>query len=567
MNDCLLLRLLTPVHDSISQLRRHILWLLLIRVTFFTLLIGVTVLLASMGTPVLLPPPTITVAFLAILFIFSIGSAALLPKTPLSIQRFGLLQLLCDGLFAALLIYGTGCSQSIFTPVLILPVIAGGLIMNRMGGLMAAAAATLFYGGVLALEQVRALPRGLLEVGFIPLDDPLRAANLFAVYGTTFFVTAVVAGTLAARLRKTEEALNRTSYEFDRLSQLYKQIFDDISTGIITVDDEGRVTSCNAAAGKITGFPPAELTGRLLADTLPALDLKAEITVRQVIDLKRKDGRTIRAGYSLSSLNLPPNPGEDNPSCNDCKIITLQDISSIEKMEQRVREAEKMAAIGELSASVAHDFRNPLAAISGSAQLLAMEEGNSPETIRSLSTIILRESQRMARTITDFLQFARPAAVQAEWFDVKRLLREAIEGSSVPSEMLEEDRITITCQDNLDAYGDRQLLHTALIHLLDNAVVFLPEKQGRIEILAREEEHEGHMALLLEVRDNGPGISREIRSRVIRPFFSTRENGTGLGLAIVHQIMEQHGGSLEIGSGPERGCRIRMLLPLPASGS
>jgi two-component system sensor histidine kinase PilS (NtrC family) len=170
-----------PLLSSNDQLRHHILWLLLIRIIFFTLLIGVTVLLGSLGTPVILPSDSMIMAFIAILFILSIGSASVAQKPGLNLRRFGLVQILFDTIFAALLVYGTGCSQSIFTPVFILPVIAGGLIMSRKGGLVAAASATILYGSTLVLEYLNMLPSNMALAQYQPTHDPLKAANLFAV--------------------------------------------------------------------------------------------------------------------------------------------------------------------------------------------------------------------------------------------------------------------------------------------------------------------------------------------------------------------------------------------------
>ncbi len=554
---------LTPVYDNNKQLRHHILWLLLIRVIFFALLIGITAVLDLLGTQVLLPPPAVTLAFLAVLFIFSIGSAALLQKDDLRLRRFGLIQFLSDTIFAALLVYGTGCSQSIFTPVFILPVIAGGLIMYRIGGLMSAAAATILYGLVLFMEYAGVLPDYMAEIGYVTFHDVLKATNLFAVYGATFFLTAFLSGTLAARLRTTEEALNRTSLEFDRLTLLYKQIFEDISTGIITVDDAGAITSYNTAAGRITGYPPGQVIGRPIEDHFPSLHLE-KMSVRQVVDLKKKDGSMIRAGYSFSRLNLPPDPERADVACNNCKVITLQDISTIEKMEKRIREAEKMAAIGELSASIAHDFRNPLAAISGCAQLLALEEGDQESTGKSLSTIILRESNRMAKTITDFLQFARPAAIQEEWFDLQRLVIESITAEQALHERYLKGLIATDIPENLDGFGDRQQLQTVLTHLLENSLTFSPEENGPITVSAREDNGNGTNGIRIEVKDQGPGIDSATRDKIFQPFFSTRESGTGLGLAITRQIIENHHGEVTVISHPGDGCAIQILLPLPS---
>ena len=551
-----------PPLSSNDQLHQHILWLLLIRIIFFTLLIGITVLLGSLGTPVILPPEILIVAFIAILFIISIGSAAIAHKPGLNLRRFGLLQILFDTIFAALLVYGTGCSQSIFTPVFILPVIAGGLIMSRKGGLVAAASATLLYGATLILEYYDLVPKGMSLFGFVPSQDPLRAANLFAVYGTTFFVTGLLSGTLAARLQTTEEALSQTSFEFDRLSRLYKQIFDDISTGIITTDENECITSCNAAASRITGYDPEAITGRPLDEVIPGLELD-KATSRQVMDLQKKDGTMVRVGYSFSRLNLPDDPTSHRED-NHCKIITLQDISKIEAMEKRVREAEKMAAIGEMAASIAHDFRNPLAAISGSAQLLAQEEENWQGPGKMLSTIIYRESKRMARTISEFLQFARPAQLQAEWFSLDRVVEEAIASSDRLRDALARKKISVTMQEKTDAFGDRQQLQTILVHLLENGLIFSQQQDSGVQLQATEIEQGAENWLCIEITDQGQGMEPAVRDKMFQPFFTTREQGTGLGLAIVNQIVELHKGRIEVESSPGKGCTIRIYLPLPS---
>ncbi len=552
-----------PRMDNNDQLRHHILWLLLIRVIFFTLLIGITVLLGSLGTPVILPSDVTILAFLAILFIFSIGSSAILQKQNLNLKRFGKIQFIGDAFFAALLVYGTGCSQSIFTPVFILPVIAGGLIMCRKGGLMAAAAATLFYGTVLILEYHSIVPAYMTAGGWLPGHDLLKAANLFAIYGITFFITALLGGTLAAKLKTTEEALSKTSIEFDKLSQLYKQIFDDIATGIITVDEQGNITSYNAAAGRITGYTGKDAVGKSITRLFPNLQLERK-TSRQVIDLQKKDGTMIRAGYSFSRLNLPPDPTTESSGQDHCKVITLQDISTVERMEKRMRKAEKMAAIGELSASIAHDFRNPLAAISGSAQLLVMENEDKDDADKSLSKIIYREAGRMATTITEFLQFARPAPMHAEWFALQRIAEEAINSSTIIQAACEEGAIQIKIPDNTDVYGDRQQLQTVLVHLLENALIFSEPNKKYVRMQAEEEERDGASVLYLAVIDQGCGITPEIREKMFEPFYSTRENGTGLGLAIVRQIVELHNGTIEVESTPGNGCTLRVILPLPS---
>ncbi|WP_457574561.1 two-component system sensor histidine kinase NtrB [Desulfolithobacter sp.] len=549
----------SPVKETREQLRQHILWFLLIRIVLFTLLLGTTLTLQSQGHELIMPPTRYVLAFISIVFIYTIGSAAILQRKELSLVRFGTMQLLSDTFFAALVIYGTGCSQSIFTPVFILPIIAGGLILYRISSLITAATATLLLGVILLAEYLGYVPSYYGHTVYQPVSSLVIDTNIFAVYGTTFFVTALLSSMLATRLRTTQEALSETSLQLDRLSLLYKQIFDDINTGIITVDRRDRITSANRAAQRITGFTPREIIGLSFATVFPTLQL--ESSGRHVADLRRRDGNMIRVGYNFSSLHMPADTGES--PCTDCKVITLQDISKIEEMERQMREAEKMAAIGELSASIAHDFRNPLAAISGSAQILSMEADESDNsTIRTLASIIERESARMARTINEFLQFARPAPLQYEWFNLGNLVRECVEHLQQSSDDQGAWRIELEIPEHLDGWGDRQQIQCVLLHLMENSCAASNETREPIVVRAGEEEGK---KIWFEVADQGSGVDPEIRERIFEPFFTTRENGTGLGLAIVRHIAENHGGGVEINSSPGRGCTVRIFLPLPES--
>jgi two-component system sensor histidine kinase PilS (NtrC family) len=560
----LIARALTPVADSEQETRRHILWWILIRVFLFTLLITITTILRGKGPTVILPPLPVTTAFLLGLYGFSIGSAFLLQKKRWSARRFGMLQLFADTVFMTLLVYATGCSQSVFTPILILPVVAGGLILYRIGGLFLAATTTLLYGAVLGCERFGWVP-GYFFAASYKTPDIFAGTNLFAIYGLIFFLAALLSGQLARRLRFTEEKLSKTALEYDRLSILYKQIFDDISTGIITTDQGNFITSYNQAAERITEFPREKILGQPFNRCFPAIVLQ-ESQGRAVGDFQKNDGSLIRIGYSFSYLNMPVAGGVEDRQAQ-WKVITLQDISQIERMEQQVREAEKMAAIGELSASIAHDFRNPLAAISGSAQILAMEQTNiaalDPATFKTLLGIILRESDRMAKTITDFLQFARPAPIQPEWFDLSSLVDEVIAKLSAGSNAVVAARIGKEIDAHLDCWADRQQVQTILMHLLENALVAVSATQGLIVIASQEIHNNDQEALCIEVRDQGQGIPPDLREKVFTPFFSNRADGTGLGLAIVRQIVENHRGRIEIDGNASFGCIIRVSLPLP----
>ena len=558
-----ILKNIQPVTDSDEQLRHHILWFIFIRVILYTLLLGITILLQSRERQVILPPLFFILTFLVSVYGYSIGSALILHKKNLRIRRFGLIQLLSDTLFIALLVYATGCSQSIFTSVFILPTIAGGLILYRVGGLIPASASTLLYGSVLTLEYLRIIPSYFLDFRYNVVEDFQVSMNIFAVFGLTLFLIAILSSIIAVRLRTTEDALSQTELKFDRLLLLYKQIFDNIVTGIITLDDNGGITSFNPAASGITGYSPDEVSGRKLSDIFP--QIQTENQNRHVTNFKVKDGNMIRLGYSCSELRMSSSkPLLNEPTYTNCKVITLQDISQIEKMEQQVRNAEKMAAIGKMSASVAHDFRNPLAAISGSAQLLSMEinetDNNRNSTQNDLMNIILRESDRMARTITDFLHYARPVTLDLEWFNLKSLADETGETISNNADGCD---INVTIPEDVDIFCDKQQIQIALTHLLKNSCHASQQTTEPVEITAGLATDNNREYIIVEVIDKGVGIDPAIRDRLFEPFFTTREDTAGLGLVIVQQVIASHKGKLEIISQPGQGCTVRMRLPMP----
>ncbi|WP_446008943.1 two-component system sensor histidine kinase NtrB [Candidatus Electrothrix sp.] len=566
-----LIRELTPVQDSSEQLRRHLGWMIMTRVMLFTLLIAVTVVLQHLGRDVILPPSSVTMAFLSVVFIYSIGSTGLLQTRKKHLPRFGLIQVLSDTVFSALLVLGTGCSQSIFRPIFIFPVLVGGLNLNRIGSLLAATASSLLYGAILLSEYFEYIPPFYSHTNYIPPDHFLDVLNKFAVYVVVFYVIGVSSSIVAARLRTTEEALTRTSVQFDRLNLLYKQIFDDINTGIITVDGRHLVTSCNIAFEKITGFSAGKIIGLPFDSFFPAVILEENDESKQTVDLIRHDGRSIRVRFTLAQLNLPSDP-EALYEQEDarCKVITMQDISLLEKMEQQVRDSEKMATIGELSGAVAHDFRNPLAAISGSAQILhvhileRLKESDDPiiSTNRHLIDIILRETDRMEKTINDFLQFSHPKELEPEWFNLKRVVLEAVRQIQGKKSRYPGCTIQTDIPEHLDCWGDRQQVQIMLVHLLQNSCFASKDCIEPVLVQVRDAQ-EDSSTLCIAVIDKGTGFTDTIRKKAFIPFFSTREDSAGLGLAIVQQFVEQHSGVVDLLE-PEEGSIVEIRLPLPA---
>ena len=552
-------------------LRGQLQWLLFLRIVFYTLLLGVSFFLGSADFNTIMLPNDLLILLILSVYLTTIGSAILLSGMQSRLRAFALCQNLLDTLFASLLIYFTGASQSIFSTVFFFPIISGGLITPRKGGLIAAAAATLQYGVILGLEFSHHYPDYFSFYNFTPIHSINLILEHFSVKGLTFFLAALLSAIFGSRLKKTETALSNTIRSYDKLTILYKQIFDNINTGIITLSEDDIISSANEATGHITGYPPALLVGKKMADLFPALRLSDEAS-RLSDDFTKNDGTQIRLGYSVSRLpqsGIPlPDQGEAQVLGENKKLVTLRNIGEIEKLEHQLRQREKMAAIGMMSAGIAHDFRNPLTAISGSAQVLAAEfstvESEESQSNYELATIIVRESNRLIATIADFLKFARPEHATKTWFSLGSCLNEVLQVCKANPSWPVTCRIAMQFDANLDVWADERQLFTVFSHLINNAVVQCPTGQEKIKITAREQEDaDGQVNIVIEIGDNGPGIPVHLREKVFEPFYTSRADGTGLGLAIVRQTIYEHQGIIEIGSCEPCGTRFTIQLPLP----
>lgn len=539
-----------------DHLKKQIQRLLFFRVLFLSLLLGISLFLQTEERQIFLPPLQHIAYFILGLYLLTIASALMLRRIR-CYDRFGYLQIFLDSILVTLLVFFTGGSQSVFLVVYFFPIVMGAFMLFHRGGLLFAAVCTLFYGALLVLEYYGIASRFPLQE-----DSPLLSFNVvlhyFSIHGLTFFLVAILSAMLSVRLQKTEAELFRAVHDYDRLFFLYKQIFADINTGIITVDELNRITSFNHAAEIITGFSVTEMTGRDINEKFSDLKPVATEAERPVISIVRKDGKVIPLGYSWARLNMPDRR-------ENCRVYTLQDLSRIREMEARVQQAEKMATIGEMAAGIAHELRNPLAAISGAAQLLHKDVRDEPVN-RRLFNIIIRECDRLEQTVADFLLFSKPVTPEKEWFSLAECAREALEILRQNPKWNPPPAVLVDIPDYLGCWADPQLVRQVFLNLVGNSInACRNNEQARIGISGRESNASDQGAGFVEfqVEDNGHGIDEKLRDRIFIPFFTTRENGTGLGLAIVRQIVESHGGSITAGNRAEGGAVFTVRLPLP----
>jgi two-component system sensor histidine kinase PilS (NtrC family) len=562
------LTLLDRARNTINTdqlLRNQLLWLFLLRMILYTLLLAISYIFQSSAFDVIVLPSHLLILLLLIVYLTTIFSAFWLLIYQGSLRKFGFAQTIMDSCFVALLVFFSGSSSSIFSSVFFFPIIAGGLILPSKGGLVAAAAATLLYGTILFLETYGLYPSYISEYMFFSSHSPLVNLNNFAVHGLTFFLAAILSAMFGKRLLKTENALSDSIKNFDRLAILYKQIFDNISTGIVTIDGHGIISSANVAVEKIVGPNKAQtLIGKKLSAVFPNIEL-SEANHRLTTDFLKDDGSKVRIGYAYMIIQDSERDRKESEPPH--KIITLRDISEIEKLEQQVRQAEKLAAIGMMSASIAHDFRNPLTAISGCAQVLAREfssEGKKGYANFELTNIIQREANRLISTIADFLRFSRPEHCRCNWFSLRSCLEEVLQVLKADPAWPATAQIVLDFRGTIDIWADEKQMFTVFNHFIQNGLAFCPAGKECIAIKAQEIKTTDHSdAIEISFRDNGPGVDESKREQIFEPFFTTRTDGTGLGLAIVKQTIEEHHGTITVQNGETGGGIFTIIVPLP----
>jgi len=545
-----------PVEDqkTAARFKKHLQWMLFLRVVILTLILGINVLLQSTEQNIITPPLYYVIVFVVGVYLFTICSAVIL-RTARRYSTFAYVQILTDVFLVSILLYYSGGSQSIFSILYLFPIIVGGIILSRRGGLAAAAAATIGYGIILLAEYFGYHPDFFADYWYRPLRDMRSVMNFFSIHGLTFFITAILSSLLSERLRKTEKELISTTLKYDQLSVLYKKVFDDIPSGIIVLNQK-RIISFNPASENITGFRANDIVGKDINLPFPNLRLDADMNFRSEVLITRKDRKNITIGYSTARLNMP---GTED----DFQIVTLQDLSQTKQMEKKMMQAEKMATVGEMSAGIAHELRNPLAAITGAAEIIDASGDIKPHN-QGLMNIITRECNRLQTSINDFLTFSKPLEPEKEWVPLLPLVEEIILLLRHTRDWPESCESIVDIPEQADCWADPQQIRQLLLNLLHNSCMSLRNEADEIRVTAGETTDDtGAEKSVITISDNGIGIPDLIIYKIYDPFFTTRENGTGLGLSIAKQIVDTHGGEITVTSKKNQGTTTEIWLPLP----
>jgi two-component system sensor histidine kinase PilS (NtrC family) len=547
-----------------TDLRRRVAWLIAVRAFIGTILLGSAILI-QIRNPGLFPGDSF---FFLIALIYALTCAYAMTLPLVDRHRWLVdLQLAGDALIVSAFIYFTGGITSYFTTLYVLPVVAASTVQFRRGGLLVATLSTLLYVGLVLAQYLTAA--GLLDLWLAPTFGPLPSRSVaqytvaLNVFG--FMAVALLAGSLANSLRSAGARLEQASSEIAGLQALNQHVIDSLPSGLATADPSQRILTFNRAAETITGLRFQSVVGRPIGDVLqlaPGVMTGLDESLREgqgprrhEFRFRRDDGRgELEIGLTATHLQTPGGRAGF--------LFTFQDVTSIKKLERDHAIQQRLAAVGEMAAGIAHEIRNPLASMSGSIQILRQELSLNSEQ-EQLMDIVLRESERLNTTIRSFLAYARPQRFHITRHDVRRALNDTALLLRNSAEVHDGHVIDVDLPTaELWYEADEGQIKQIVWNLATNGLRAMP-RGGRLQLSAAvESSSEG---VVLMVRDEGIGIPADELEGLFQPFHGTFAKGSGLGLAIVHRIVSDYNGEIQVSSQPGNGTTVSVRLPARAA--
>jgi two-component system sensor histidine kinase PilS (NtrC family) len=545
-----------------QSLRRKLLWLIGGRAAVVTLLLGSAILI-QIKSPGSWP---IDPYFFLIGLTYALTVVYIGLLRPAEQHRWIVdVQLALDAIIVSALVHLNGGVSSYFSSLYTLPIIAASTIQSRRSGVMVGVLSSVMYAGLVVAQYT-----GMPALPFMtePALLPDRRVGTFIVGMNIFGFMAVAAlsGYLAERLRRTGAALEHASNQLAGLQAFSEHVISSLTSGLATADMEGRVLSFNIAAETITGVPAARAVH---AHASEVLQLPSAFNTlfgpREQRDAHPRlprmeylftcaDGRRIEMGISTAILMTPK--GEVG------FVFTFQDVTEARRQEREARIQQRLAAVGEMAAGIAHEIRNPLASMSGSIQILRQELPLSEEQSQ-LMDIVLRESERLNETIRSFLAYARPQRNAAVKFDVRKVLSETAALLENSAELHQKHEIRLDVPSGpVICLADEAQVRQIVWNLATNGLRAMPGG-GELTLSAVDDDPSDHPGFVtLAVSDEGIGIAPEELDGILQPFRGGFGRGTGLGLSIVHRIVSDYGGELQVTSQPGEGTTVKVRLPV-----
>lgn len=538
----------SATEDESRGRSRRLEWLIGGRIVVTTLFLGGTLLFGiAQGHAFDDVTPRILIALIAATYAVSIGFALELDRP----ERHGGLsnaQIAWDLALTTGLVYVSGGLASVFTFLYGVVVLLAALTVGPRAALHTtlAAAALVVLGGLPLASGW--LPQPADQPAFRYLLGAEDAGLLLMANVVGLTLVGVLSSSLARRLHLAGGALRRATASATEMAMLNDDIVRSLESGLLTTDLEGRVRTVNRAGAAMFGEPARALLGRPVAELLPVTGPPPTSTSgdRGEGTSRRADGTPFPVGFTHSRV-LDAN---GDPMGH---LYSYQDLTEVEELRAQAERAERLAALGRLAAGLAHEIRNPLSSIRGSVELVRETAGLGAEEKRLLA-IVRGEVERLNELVGTMLQVGRPRAPDRRPTDLAELAREVVDvAARAPA--APRVALALDASPTPPADVDRDQIRQVLWNLLKNAAQVSP-RDGKVQVRV----HGAGDRVILEVEDEGPGLEEDEVGVVFDTFYSRRPQGIGLGLALVKQIVEAHGGTVEVDSRPGTGATFRVCL-------
>jgi two-component system sensor histidine kinase PilS (NtrC family) len=476
------------------------------------------------------------------------------------------LQIYADLVIITAIVHVTGDLDSNYFSLYLVAIILASILLPRSQAFLVAGVSFILMGLLLEMAYLPTLypnfvwRHSLLNILATTSPTPVDLGTLQVKIGVSlfgFFAVAYLSSFLADSLRKTGAELRDKSGQVASLQAINENIIRSMRDGLITTDLEGTITDLNPAGEAILGRSRPAMAGRRIVSVFPDAKLPDPFAERVTPDFARAEinywnsqGKKRILGLSASPLIVPE---IGTVGC----VYTVQDLTMAKKLEAEYRTKDRMATLGRLSAGIAHEIRNPLASIAGSAKVLqSLVDGDEDQ--RKLIGIVSQESERLNKLVSDFLLYSREQRFEFRELDVVALLEETVllltHNPNFPPSLKVEKKFP---GHAARLVADADKLRQVFWNLCDNAV----KAMGERGVLTLEVRDSGGEELQVIFSDTGMGFYPAQMEKLFEPFQSGFRNGTGLGLAIVYQIIRGHGGNIRVDSAPNQGTRFTMTIP------
>ncbi|MFA6033198.1 MAG: ATP-binding protein [Myxococcota bacterium] len=527
-------------------LKDRLVGVMLFRVVAISVFLGATILRSVHNGVTFLHAERSYVAIIIFTYVASLGYALLLRNWG-NFKLQGIIQLFVDLLLATVVCHLTGHVESQFVVLYPFMVIIAAILFYRPGAFIAASVGSVAIA-LLSIDMhfpflpdLPGMARNTSEL------DPIQTIYVSFVNIFALFMIASLSSYLAQKVLNQGRRLERTEASLLDLAELYGAIVRSIPTGVVTLDALGRITFINRPGCGILERTPEGMVGRTVGEVIPEFLTGGG-------DGKEFGIRTGEGKVKLISVRSADL--YDHLKMLVGSVLVFEDITAYRAMEEVVNRSERLVALGKVAASLAHEIRNPLAAITGSVELLG--SGASLDDSAVLMKIVTGESMRLNDLIEKFLQYARPVPPRFEDVDLGQLVNDTVRVFRNDAEVEKRLEIVLEVEEEVAISADPGQVKQMIWNLLKNATQAI-EAEGRISIRVGVN-HDAEGGGRVEVIDSGSGITQEALPHIFEPFFTTKEKGTGLGLAIVHSIVTSHGGKVSVLSEPGKGSTFTVIL-------